>query len=174
MTVPTHPLKSSLLTTRRSAVGLILGAPLLAGCAGMSGLTGNDQPPPGPSGPQQEAIAVGKGQVKVGLILPLSGAGNAGIAGNSMKNAAEMALAQPPDAVVTDLWMPGLDGLGLIKRIREAQPDLRVFAITGGGPRMTMEAATSIAEVWGAEKVFLKPFDEDVLLDALRKNDPAR
>lgn len=99
MTVPTHPSKPSLLTTRRSAVGLILGAPLLAGCAGMSGLTGTDQPPPGPSGPQQEAIAVGKGQVKVGLILPLSGAGNAGIAGNSMKNAAEMALAefQNPD-----------------------------------------------------------------------------
>ncbi|WP_164054045.1 ABC transporter substrate-binding protein, partial [Serratia marcescens] len=37
--------------------------------------------------------------VKVGLILPLSGAGNAGVAGNSMKNAAEMALAefQNPD-----------------------------------------------------------------------------
>lgn len=99
MTVPTHPSKLNLLTTRRSAVGLILGAPLLAGCAGMSGLTGNDQPPPGPSGPQQEAVAIGQGKVKVGLILPLSGAGNAGIAGNSMKNAAEMALAefQNPD-----------------------------------------------------------------------------
>ena len=99
MKLPTHPSKSNLLTTRRSAVGLILGAPLLAGCAGMSGLSGTDQPPPGPSGPPQEAVAVGKGQVKVGLILPLSGAGNAGIAGNSMKNAAEMALAefQNPD-----------------------------------------------------------------------------
>jgi ABC-type branched-subunit amino acid transport system substrate-binding protein len=99
MTAPTDPSKMNLLTTRRSAIGLILGTPLLAGCAGMSGLSGTDQPPPGPSGPQQEAIAVGKGQVKVGLILPLSGAGNAGIAGNSMKNAAEMALAefQNPD-----------------------------------------------------------------------------
>jgi len=99
MTIPTHPPEISLLTTRRSAVGLILGAPLLAGCAGMSGLTGNDQPPPGPSGPPQEAVAVGQGKVKVGLILPLSGAGNAGIAGHSMKNAAEMALAefQNPD-----------------------------------------------------------------------------
>jgi ABC-type branched-subunit amino acid transport system substrate-binding protein len=99
MTAPTDPSKMNPLTTRRSAMGLILGAPLLAGCAGMSGLSGTDQPPPGPSGPQQEAIAVGKGQVKVGLILPLSGAGNAGTAGNSMKNAAEMALAefQNPD-----------------------------------------------------------------------------
>jgi ABC-type branched-subunit amino acid transport system substrate-binding protein len=37
---------------------------------------------------------VGTGKVKVGLILPLSGGGNAGVAGNSMKNAAELALAE--------------------------------------------------------------------------------
>ncbi len=85
-------------------------------------------------------------------------------------DALELILAHEFDAVVTDLWMPGLDGLGLIKRIREARPGLRVFAITGGGPRMTMEAATSIAEVWGAEKVFLKPFDENVLLESLRND----
>jgi hypothetical protein len=47
-----------------------------------------------PAGPQQEPTAVGSGQVKVGLILPLSAAGNAGVAAQSMKNAAEMALAE--------------------------------------------------------------------------------
>ena len=84
--------------TRRSALGLILGTPLLAGCAGMpsfgSGSLSAVEQPPGPSGPAQQAVAVGTGQVKVGLILPLSGAGNAGVAGNSMKNAAELALAE--------------------------------------------------------------------------------
>lgn len=38
--------------------------------------------------------AVGEGQVRVALILPLSGQGNASVAGQSMKNAAEMALAE--------------------------------------------------------------------------------
>jgi len=71
------------------------------------------------------------------------------------------------DALVTDIWMPELDGLGLIKQVRERLPALRVFAITGGGPKLTLEAATSIAEVWGAEKVFLKPFDEALLIDAI-------
>src|SRR4029078_11211898 len=42
---------------------------------------------------QQQPLLVGTGQVKVGLILPLSAAGNAGVAAQSMKNAAEMALA---------------------------------------------------------------------------------
>ncbi|MBY0382722.1 MAG: penicillin-binding protein activator [Xanthobacteraceae bacterium] len=81
-------------TTRRNAVGLLLGLPFLAGCAGLSNSLSSTEQPPGPSGPPQEAQAVGNGQVKVGLVLPLSGAGNAGVAGNSMKNAAEMALAE--------------------------------------------------------------------------------
>ena len=48
----------------------------------------------GPAGPPQQPQAVGTGQVKVGLVLPLSAAGNAGVAALSMKNAAEMALAE--------------------------------------------------------------------------------
>jgi branched-chain amino acid transport system substrate-binding protein len=46
---------------------------------------------------QQEpepASAIGTGQVKVGLILPLAASGNAALAAQSMKNAAEMALAE--------------------------------------------------------------------------------
>src|SRR5204862_2116805 len=49
---------------------------------------------PGASGSPQEPLAVGNGQVKVGLILPLSASGNAAVAAQSMKNAAEMALAE--------------------------------------------------------------------------------
>src|SRR6201996_2870115 len=89
--------------TRRSAVGLILGAPLLGACAGVqqslsqfSSPSSSSQPgpAPGPAGPPQQPLAVGNGQVKVGLILPLSASGNAGVAAQSMKNAAEMALAE--------------------------------------------------------------------------------
>lgn len=85
--------------TRRTAVGLILGAPLLGACAGGGGSgQANNQigptQPDGPPGPQQQGLAVGTGSVKVGLILPLSATGNAGVAAQSMKNAAEMALAE--------------------------------------------------------------------------------
>src|SRR5713226_1634191 len=79
-------------TTRRTAVGLILGAPLLGACAGSFSNPFNAQA--GPSGPAAEPVAVGTGQVKIGLILPLSASGNAGVAAQSMKNAAEMALAE--------------------------------------------------------------------------------
>jgi len=78
--------------TRRTAIGLILGAPLLGACAGGAGSLFNSQA--GPSGPVEQPAAVGTGQVKVGLILPLSASGNAGVAAQSMRNAAEMALAE--------------------------------------------------------------------------------
>jgi ABC-type branched-subunit amino acid transport system substrate-binding protein len=78
--------------TRRTALGLILGAPLLGACAGGAGSLFNSQA--GPSGPAEQPAAVGTGQVKVGLILPLSASGNAGVAAQSMRNAAEMALAE--------------------------------------------------------------------------------
>ena len=87
---PPKPSRSG--ATRRSAIGLILGAPLVAGCAG-----GMQSPFPGgeqPAGPPQQPTAVGSGQVKVGLLLPLSAAGNAGAAAQSMRNAAELALTE--------------------------------------------------------------------------------
>jgi ABC-type branched-subunit amino acid transport system substrate-binding protein len=85
--------------TRRTAVGLILGAPLLGACAGVQQSLSSFSNPfssqqAGPAGPAQQPLAVGTGQVKVGVILPLSAAGNAGVAAQSMKNAAEMALAE--------------------------------------------------------------------------------
>jgi ABC-type branched-subunit amino acid transport system substrate-binding protein len=46
------------------------------------------------AGPAQQPVVAGNGQVKVGLILPLSAQGNAGVAALSMKNSAEMALAE--------------------------------------------------------------------------------
>ena len=84
--------------TRRTAVGLILGAPLLGACSGVQQSLSQFSNPfgsqPGPSGPPQQPIVAGTGQVKVGLILPLSASGNAGVAAQSMKNSAEMALAE--------------------------------------------------------------------------------
>lgn len=88
--------------TRRAALGLIL-AGTASGCAGVQSTLSNlstylpgqgPQPPPAPAGPPQEPSAVGTGAIKVGLILPLSGAGNAGVAAQSMRNAAELALVE--------------------------------------------------------------------------------
>jgi ABC-type branched-subunit amino acid transport system substrate-binding protein len=79
--------------TRRTAVGLILAAPLLGACSGVQ-QTLNNTFSSNPAGQQPAPGPVGNGQVKVGLLLPLSASGNAALAAQSMKNAAEMALAE--------------------------------------------------------------------------------
>ena len=100
MVAPLQLLPPRSAATRRTAIGLILGAPLVAGCAGLqstfSQITSNFPGQGGsqPSGPQQQPIAVGTGSVRVGVLLPLSAQGNAAVAAQSMKNAAEMALAE--------------------------------------------------------------------------------
>jgi ABC-type branched-subunit amino acid transport system substrate-binding protein len=89
--------------TRRSALGLMLAGPVLAGCAGVQSAISNFStilpgqgagPAPGPAGPPQQSTAVGTGSIKVGVILPLSGSGNAGVAAQAMRNAAELALIE--------------------------------------------------------------------------------
>jgi ABC-type branched-subunit amino acid transport system substrate-binding protein len=59
---------------------------MLAACTGTGDLF--------TTAPPAQPTAIGTGQIKVGLILPLSAAGNAGVAAQSMRNAAEMALAE--------------------------------------------------------------------------------
>ena len=83
--------------TRRAfcaRIAIFAGFSLLA--AACSGMPGADyfsfgSPPPPPS---VQPSAVGAGQVKVALILPLSAQGNGAAVAQSMRNAAEMALAE--------------------------------------------------------------------------------
>src|SRR6204780_575597 len=94
--MPRHA--SVVLSSRRRALqGLLTTASaLLAGCSGNSSLLNSftSPSPPPQSAQAPPGATIGTGEVKVGLILPLSAGGNAGIAGQSMRNAAEMAIAE--------------------------------------------------------------------------------
>src|SRR5258708_12064125 len=86
----------ALPSRRRALKGLLTTAgTLLAGCSNSSVLNSFTSPAPSPQSAQAPPGAtIGTGEVKVGLILPLSAGGNAGVAGMSMRNAAEMAIAE--------------------------------------------------------------------------------
>src|SRR5882672_11015588 len=78
----------------RWAAGLALGSALLL-CACSGNFSPGDLFSGSPGGgPQQNPSAIGTGRVKVGLILPFSAPGNAGVAAVSMRIAAELALAE--------------------------------------------------------------------------------
>jgi branched-chain amino acid transport system substrate-binding protein len=94
------PGKGSLavLTRRRALAGLMaatVAGAVLTGCSGSSSyFSSTPLSSPPPAAPPVPETTLGTGQIKVALILPLSAAGNAGIAGQAMRNAAEMALAE--------------------------------------------------------------------------------
>jgi ABC-type branched-subunit amino acid transport system substrate-binding protein len=100
--MPRAPRHDTGLIARRT---LLRGVALTSLAATLSACAGNtldqfstpiaSEPPPGPAPGAPPPI--GNGNVRVALLLPLSGQGNAGLAAQSMKNAAEMAIAEFKD-----------------------------------------------------------------------------
>lgn len=76
-----------------------------------------------------------------------------------------MTKAEKPDLIITDLAMPNLDGLEMIKNLR-SDPDtasIPIIVFTAHGS-VSPEKATNC----GADKVFYKPFDFDDLVAVVR------
>jgi ATP-dependent Lon protease len=69
------------------------------------------------------------------------------------------------DLLITDLMMPRIDGLELIRRIRKVAPNLKILMMTGYA---TMKTAL-LAQREGASKYISKPFTRDELLGAIRE-----
>lgn len=68
------------------------------------------------------------------------------------------------DAVVTDVRMPRMDGLDLLRTVREDLPWLPVIIMTG----QVEEDIRAAASAWGAAAVFQKPVSRGELIATLR------
>ena len=72
--------------------------------------------------------------------------------------------ATPPDLVLLDVKMAGMDGLEVLQRLREKRMDLPVIMISGHGTIETAVEATKL----GAFDFLPKPLDRDKLLVTVR------
>lgn len=63
------------------------------------------------------------------------------------------------DLVVTDIFMPTMDGIELIKQLRGAHPELKILALSGGGARQPAKYAMGLASSLGADAALQKPVD---------------
>jgi DNA-binding response OmpR family regulator len=70
------------------------------------------------------------------------------------------------DLVITDIVMPGKEGIEVIMELRLLHPQLKILAISGGG-RVGSKDYLSIATFLGAAKVLAKPFSAQELLAAI-------
>ncbi|HRJ59545.1 MAG TPA: response regulator [Azospirillaceae bacterium] len=71
------------------------------------------------------------------------------------------------DVLVTDIWMPGKDGMDLIRTSCAQWPSMGVVAMSGGDPHQTMDRSLDMALAAGAQQVLMKPIDKDELLAAV-------
>ncbi|WP_418593219.1 sigma-54-dependent transcriptional regulator [Ponticoccus sp. (in: a-proteobacteria)] len=79
--------------------------------------------------------------------------------------ALEAAVAAPPDLVLTDLRMPGMDGIGLLTALAEAGCDVPVVLLTGHGD--VVQAVRAMQQ--GAEDFLEKPYDAGHLLMVIER-----
>ncbi len=68
------------------------------------------------------------------------------------------------DLVLSDIQMPGLNGIELVRQIRDQEPDLPCIVLTGYGSAETSIEALQAGAFWYLEK----PFEQD-RLDVIRK-----
>ena len=74
---------------------------------------------------------------------------------------------RPADILVTDVFMPGRDGLETIQFFRANYPEVPIIAMTGGSPTGRKDEYLKVAEVAGANATLRKPFPAQVLLERL-------
>ena len=72
---------------------------------------------------------------------------------------------EAPDVILLDVWMPEMDGIVLLRRIRREHPEVRVIMISGHGSIHTAVTATKL----GAFDFIEKPLSLDGLLATIER-----
>ena len=100
--------------------------------------------------------------------LILSGAGHETRTCDDTRRAIELNREEPADVLITDIFMPGVDGLETITEFRSIWPNLKIVAMSGGG-NISKRDYLSVALKIGADAMVRKPFEPQALLELVRQ-----
>ena len=81
------------------------------------------------------------------------------------ESALEIIKEEEPDVMVLDLRMPGIDGLEVLKRVKQTKPHVEIIILTGQGS----EADRKLCMELGAFEYLEKPVDMSILSEVVRK-----
>jgi DNA-binding response OmpR family regulator len=99
----------------------------------------------------------------------LKGAGFAvQTAANGLQGLRHLA-ASPCDIVITDLIMPGIEGIEFIRRARDEGHAMPILVISGGGRMLASGDLLPMALNFGGAATLAKPVTPDELLAAVRR-----
>jgi CheY-like chemotaxis protein len=80
----------------------------------------------------------------------------------------ELFQSERPDLVITDIIMPGKEGIETIREMRQINPDAKIIAISGGGRVGNVDFLTMAAK-FGAREIVAKPFEPAELTDTVAR-----
>ena len=106
--------------------------------------------------------------LRSGIAKTLTRAGYVVVQAANGQEAIESYRAAPADLVLTDIYMPGTDGVEAMIRLRAEFPDLLVVAMSGGG-HMAKEGVLDLAARLGARGTLEKPVGRKALLGMIAK-----
>ena len=118
----------------------------------------------------EEDVRIALKQVleRAGYEVTVAATGNEGL---------DLMQQEAADLVITDVIMPGVDGIVTAKQIREKYRDTRIIVISGGGrtapdpyepDAISTRSYLASASKAGADQTLTKPFDRDELLRAVQ------
>ena len=81
------------------------------------------------------------------------------------KSALDMVADDEPEVMILDLKMPGIDGIEVLRKVKQTRPTIEVIILTGHGSETDRETCMSL----GAFAYLQKPVDIDVLTETLKK-----
>jgi FixJ family two-component response regulator len=102
-------------------------------------------------------------QIRESLEGLLKSAGFSTVAFSSAEDALQSGLLAQARCLITDVRMPGMEGLELQRRVRREYPKLPIIIITGHRDQQIRQSALSD----GAVLFLYKPFDPNELLRAI-------
>jgi CheY-like chemotaxis protein len=81
------------------------------------------------------------------------------------KEAQRLAAEDPPDLVLMDLALPDLDGIEVTRRLKAANPELVIIAVSAHAMASDRERARAA----GCDGFLTKPYQIDQLIDVVRR-----
>jgi len=79
-------------------------------------------------------------------------------------NALDMIQSDPPDLLLLDVWLPGMDGIEVLKTVKTYHPEIEVLVMSGHGTIDTAVKATKL----GAFDFIEKPFSMNSLTQSVK------
>ncbi|GJM43921.1 MAG: response regulator [Gemmatimonadota bacterium] len=113
---------------------------------------------------EPSVLSMLKGMLRpVGHQVDVAGDGHDGV---------EMFKTRRHDLVITDIFMPGKEGIATIEDLRRESTTVKIIAVSGGGSPSSLDLSSrmdylEIAQRRGADRILRKPFEWEEFVEVV-------